>query len=145
MRRRIARGLTLLPALLVLSGCGLPVLSVAPTPPPHPGRSADPAALAAREAVKPDPNFDFGQTVQITSDGFHPASLVAMCCQSITWKNLTAAPVTVTLDRLNVNSGPIPPGGSFVWTPPNMQSVTYHADRHPEWHGQIQVNQTFES
>jgi len=131
----------------MLAACALPPAVVAlPTPTPHVARSADPAALATREAVKPDPYWDYGQTVQITAQGFLPADLVSTCCLPLVFKNLTSAPVTVSFDHQLVTLGPIPPGGTASYAPPNIESVVYHAVEHPEWtHGKIQVNQTFES
>ncbi len=110
------------------------------TPSPSSERSA-----AEREAESPDPNFDFGFTVQITADGFHPYQLVALCCQAITWKNLTDATQTVAFDHLLVTSGPIPPGGTWVFVPKNVESISYHAGTKPSMRGVVQVNQSFES
>ena len=130
----------------MLAGCSLPPETSATSPTPHAGKSANPEALAAREAIKPDPYWDFGQTVQITGQGFLPADLVAECCKPLVFENLTTSPVTVAFDHQLVNSGPIPPGGAFTYTPLNVESLVYHAQEHPEWpHGKIQVNQMFES
>jgi hypothetical protein len=98
-----------------------------------------------RERDHPDPNFDFGFTIRITDQGFHPQWLVSLCCDAVTWINDTAEPVTVVFDHQEVRSGPIPPGGTFVWKPKNIQSVTYHASDDAAMRGTIQVNQTFES
>ncbi len=145
MGRRFGRMISTLGLVLILAGCGLPLSVARPTPTPHPARSADPVAMAAKEALHPDPYFDFGLTVQITPQGFHPAVLIAECCKTITWKNLLDTAVTVTFDHQRVSSGQIPPGGTWTFTPPNMQALTYHADGRPDFHGAIQVNQTFES
>lgn len=138
-------GLALMAAMLVLAGCGLPPETAA-SPTPHVARSYDVQANDAREASKPDPNWDYGQTVQITVQGFMPANLVSTCCQPVVFKNLTSTPVTVAFDHQLVNSGAIQPGANFTWVPPNVESVVFHAVEHPDWgHGKIQVNQTFES
>jgi hypothetical protein len=131
-------------AALLLAGCGLPPAIAAATPSPSAIRYANPAAMAAREAVKPDPAFDFGQTIQITTGGFHPATLVSECCKPILFKNLTRATVTLVLGH-PATSNQIPAGGTYTYKPANMQSITYHAQENPDWHGAIQVNQTFES
>lgn len=129
-----------------LTGCALPPETVATSPTPHVARSFDLAANDAREAARPDPFWDYGQTVQITDEGFKPADLVSVCCKPVFFKNLTSAPVTIAFDHQLVNSGAIQPAASFSWTPPNMESVVYHALEHPDWaRGKIQVNQTFES
>ena len=134
---------------LVVAAVLLPACSgdaAANHPTASPASSLDPAARAAeREARSPDPSFDFGFTIQITRDGFHPAWLVASCCQAITWKNLTQEPVSVAFDHQAVKSGPIPPGGTFVFTPQHVESITYHAEGQPAMKGALQVNQTFES
>lgn len=143
MRREFQRAIVLVAALLALSGCSGFSGLAQPTPTPNP--SANPAAMAAKEAIHPDPNFDFGYTVQITTAGVHPAWLVADCCQAVTWKNLTHQPVSVVLDHLTVSSGTILPGATWVYTPTHVQSITYHIDGQPDLHGAIQVNQTFES
>jgi len=108
----------------------------------HP--SATPLSQVAREAAHPDPNFDYGFTIQIAHDGFHPAWLVANCCQPITWRNLTASPVSVVFDAEQVDSGPIQPGQTFVFTPHQIQSIAYHAGNNPAMTGAVQVNQTWE-
>ena len=97
-----------------------------------------------REAASPDPAFDYGFFVQITSDGFHPKTLVSGCCKAVTWKNLTSRPESVVFDHQLVNSGTIPPGGSWVWTPQNPQSITYHSSL-DAFTGALQVNQMFDS
>jgi hypothetical protein len=100
---------------------------------------------ALREAQSPDPHFDYGFVVQITAQGFHPQWLVSGCCKPVTWENMTSSTASVVFDHQLVNSGPIPPGGKFVWTPPNVESVTYHAESDPAKTGALQVNQMFES
>jgi len=131
--------------LTILTGCSLPLATASPSPTPQVARSADIPGMDAREAAHPNPDFDFGHTVQFTTEGFHPSILVAACCAPITWQNLTNAPVTVVFDHQLVSSGPIPTGGIWTYTPPTMGSFTYHAVGHPDLHGAVQVNQTFES
>jgi hypothetical protein len=142
----VKKAVILVLATVSLAGCALPPETAATTPTPHPAKSFDAQANAAREAASPDPNWDYGQTVSIKAQGFLPADLVSICCQPVVFKNLTEAPVTVVFDHQLVNSGPIAPGSSFTWTPPNVESVVFHAVEHPEWtHGKVQVNQSFES
>ena len=110
--------------------------------------AASPSALtshAAKEAVSPDPNFDSGFTVQVTSDGFHPKWLVATCCQTVTWKNVSKETVTVVFDHVAGSSGPIPPGGSWEFTPANVESISYHLGSSIAITGVVQVQQNFES
>jgi hypothetical protein len=129
-----------------VTACGSP----APTPPPNtlttprPGAtpSATPAGEFSKEAANPDPAYDTGFTIQITNSGFHPQWLIAPCCQAITWKNMTSAPVTVAFDHVVGGSGqPVQPGGEYVFAPPNVESITYHSAQTPSVKGRIQVNQ----
>lgn len=110
-----------------------------------PSSAASARVDPTREATNPDPAFDYGFTVLITDSGFEPHWLVSECCQTITWKNMTASPVVVSFDHQQVRSKPIPTGGTFAWLPKNIQSVTYHDMAHADRIGIIQVNPTFES
>ena len=56
---------------------------------------------------------------------------------------MTARTLSVVFDHQKVDSGRIPPGGTFVFTPPNPESITYHAG--PDLPGVLQVQQAFES
>jgi hypothetical protein len=144
---------------LLLSGCGPgggsgtpSPRSPAASPPGIPGlRSVTPAALpsepdalTAREATKPDANFDSGFVVQITPSGFHPAWLVATCCTPVVWLNLTNATNSIVFDALGVHSGPIAPGGAFTFSPHNVESIAYHSATYPAMKGIVQVNQPAE-
>jgi hypothetical protein len=147
-----------LAATAALTGCSSNATGTTATPsshatashaPPVPrtGASASPEEPrdAPREAASPDPNFDYGFVVQITPSGFHPQWLVSGCCKPVTWRNLTGSPASVVFDHQLVDSGPIPPGGTFVFTPHNVQSIAYHSATSPSMIGVLQVNQTFES
>lgn len=104
----------------------------------------EPDCETRREAVDPDPAFDYGFVVQITPTGFHPQQLVAACCAPIVWINLTNRPLSVVFDVEQGNSGLIPPGGQWRWTPPNTEAVAYHCGTLPAMSGGVQVNQTSE-
>jgi hypothetical protein len=125
--------------VIALAACG----STAPAT-PSPASKSPAASGLAREAANPDPNFDYGFTVQVTAGGVRPHWLVAACCQPITWKNLTTAPVSVVFDHLAINSGPVPPGGTFVFTPKNVESIAYHLAETPAVTGVVQVNTPLE-
>ena len=112
------------------------------TPPASSSRSAAPSTV--REAARPDPYFDYGFVVQLTQFGFHPHVLVSPCCNAITWKNTTSTTAEVRFDALQVDSGPIPPGGTFIYTPHHIESVAYHLVADPSLTGAVQVNQTSE-
>lgn len=97
------------------------------------------------EQAHPDPAYDTGFWIQITTTGFKPAWLVAPCCQAITWKNLTSQPVTVVFDHvLGGSQTPIPPGGTYIFAPLNVESITYHSGQNPSLKGRISVNQLAE-
>lgn len=140
-----------LAAVALVSACGGPAgqgqAATRGTPSTGPATSPTPpfTAAEAREAASPDPNFDYGFVVQLTPDGFHPRWLVAVCCRPILWKNTTSAAVTVVFDHLGVSSGPIAPGGTWAFTPNNVQSITYRSEADASVHGVLQVNQPFES
>ena len=131
---------------LTLAACDA-AQSVGPTPDmgtPRPG--ATPSATSSTgfpsEDAKPDPNFDTGYTVQITDSGFLPGWLVAPCCEAVTWKNLSHAPVTVVFDAVVGGSGqPIQPGAIYVFVPQNIESIAFHSGEHPSMKGVVQVNQ----
>jgi hypothetical protein len=133
--------------------CGSSGTGRAATSPSAAGPSGNPATSPtppftpseAREAANPDPNFDYGFTVQVTGDGFHPRWLVAICCRPIIWKNTTDATVTVVFDHLGVTSGPIAPGTIWLFTPKNVQSISYHSGADASIHAVLQVNQPIES
>lgn len=123
---------------LAASGCGggssAPSSSAAPRP-----SSAAPAAPAAASSGKLDPNFDFGQTVTITSSGFQPAWLVSLIGQPVTWTNDSGAAQSVVFDHLPVRSKVIPPGGTYAYIPNSMASITYHSGVHPGLRGKLQA------
>ncbi len=104
---------------------------------------SEPPGVYSREALSPDPAFEFGYVVQITTAGFHPNWLVAPCCHPITFINLTSKSNSVAGLELP-ESPPIQPGASWTWTPPNAESVAYASKTFPSMTGVIQVNQTTE-
>lgn len=137
--------MALLVTVLTMPACGTGAQQSSAAGPAQPSRSQSPLSAVQREAISPDPYFDFGFMVQITPQGFHPQQLVSPCCQAITWRNLTSAPIAIVFDALQVDSGPIPPGGTFVFTPKNVESIAYHARDNPAMAGAVQVNQNSES
>jgi hypothetical protein len=114
-----------------------PLTSVTPAaiPPEPPGEPT-------REASSPDPSFDYGFVIDITPGGFHPNWLIAGCCRPITWINLTSKPNTVVFTVELTHSPPIPPGGSWTFTPLHAESITYQSETFPSMTGAVQVNQT---
>ncbi|HEY1421094.1 MAG TPA: hypothetical protein VGG90_10340 [Candidatus Dormibacteraeota bacterium] len=110
---------------LALVGCDSTVSSGPPATSP-PQSPAPVTNHPAQEAVHPDPNFDWGYTVQITDVGFHPKQLLAPCCQTVTWKNMTHEAVVVVFDHLHFQTDPIPAGGSFSYLPKGPQAISYY-------------------
>jgi hypothetical protein len=94
----------------------------------------------AREAISPNPAFDQGHTVHLTAAGVLPQSLVLFCCdRPVTFKNETSGTVSIVLDISKVSSGPIAPGATWQWTPPNPESITFHYGEAPTTRGHIQI------
>jgi hypothetical protein len=73
-----------------------------------------------------DPSFDYGQVICITGKGTKPNWLVSLQNKPITWQNETSKPVTVTFVGFKVASGPIPPHGTWSYTPKLPLSFAYH-------------------
>ena len=61
----------------------------------------------------------------------------------MTWKNLTSVTVSIVFTYEGVNSGPIPPGGSWSFTPPHVESIAYHTGEGTYMEGvwQVQTSQ----
>jgi hypothetical protein len=68
-----------------------------------------------------------GQQVLIEPDGFWPQTLYTNMAVAVVWTNETKVPQKVVLDHIPVESGEIPPGGQFVWSPHFGGSYTYHS------------------
>ena len=124
-----------LSALAVLAACDDP--SAMPLQSPVPMQSA--ADPAIREAITANPSFDEGHTVHLTSKGIQPLALASLCCDPVVFKNETAAPISVTFNVSKIKSGPIAPGATWQWVPPNPESVIYHVGADLTQSGQIQI------
>lgn len=150
---------TIASLVVILSACGSGAAATSsPAARPSPSDAAvrglafitpaaipsEPTTATSREAHSPDPAFDYGFVVQITPDGFHPHILVASCCAPIVWINATNQPNSVVFDVEPGGSGSIPPGGSWAFTPPNVESLSYHSGIYPTMTGAVQVNQISE-
>jgi hypothetical protein len=130
MRMRIAT--TVVCFALLASACGGAGGASAPAP-------ATPAA-SSKPAKTADTNFDFGQQVTITADGFRPLWLVSIIHQPVVWTNDTDTPQSIVFDHLPVRSGVIPPGGTYTYTPDTVASITYHSGRRPTLEGKLQAS-----
>jgi hypothetical protein len=138
-----SRALALVMALsagTLLAGCGggSPATSTS-SPPSKPAVAPDPSI---REAATAAPSFDVGHTVHVTAAGPQPRSLASECCKPVVFKNETGSPVSIVFFISNIDSGPIAPGASWQWTPPNPESVGYHLGSDASKTGHIQVEAT---
>ncbi len=135
MRRPLILAPLVVTLALAASGCGGGSSGPASSAAPRPSSPAAPAASSGRL----DANFDFGQTVTITRSGFQPAWLVSLIGQPVTWTNDSGAAQSVVFDHLPVQSKVIPPGGTYVYVPQSMASITYHSGVHPGLRGKLQA------
>ena len=105
-------------------------------------RSAAPPATSAHATgcSSIDPHNAFGQTVCITKDGLRPAWLVSTIGHAVTWQNETQATVKVVFDAVEGGPGTIPPGGTWKWSPPNPESVSYHVLAGASLHGVVEAD-----
>jgi hypothetical protein len=125
-------------ALSLLTACADPGTLAQSSPASTPPKSV--VNDDAREAISPNPAFDQGHVVHLTAAGVLPQSLVLFCCdRPVAFKNETSGTVSVVLDISKVNSGPIAPGATWQWTPPNPESITFHFGDAPNTRGHIQV------
>jgi hypothetical protein len=125
------RSLPLLAVLaLIVTGCGSAVMT----------STAAPASTQASGCDTIDPHNAFGQTVCITKDGLRPAWLVSTIGHPVSWRNETHATVKVVFDAVEGGPGTIPPGGTWDWSPPNPESVSYHVLAGARLHGVVEAD-----
>lgn len=120
------------------SGTGSP--AVTPTPvATTPSVTNTPAMATPSPSPTPaaTPLSGHAQVVLIVNNsdgsfGFSPATLTILPGTTVTWKNMSAAPHTVTSDDgTTFDSGNIPPGGSFQFKFTAAGSYPYHCNIHP--------------
>jgi hypothetical protein len=81
---------------------------------------------------------DDGQQILITVDGFLPKRLYSANSEDLVWTNLTNQPQRVIFDHFDVKSPLIPPGGTFSWSTPASESISYHSAS--GMHGVVTIN-----
>jgi hypothetical protein len=110
----------------------------ATSPQPGPGTFLSPLARPTDRPVNPD--FDYGQEVEITAGGFVPRELIAAVDFPVTWKNSSGHTQAIHFDNNGgIDSGPIPSGGAWSYTPHVTVSIVYHSTVDSDLHGGVQV------
>jgi plastocyanin len=124
-------------ALVLLAACGsnnTPSTSSAPTATTI---ANTPTTSTSSTTPTPTPAPGTSQTVTIitNSDGsfsFSPATLTIKAGTTVTWKNMSSAPHTITSDDgKTFDSGTIPTGGTFHFTFTTPGAFSYHCNYHP--------------
>ena len=91
--------------------------------------AADPTTTLPNERGQTiQPGLSPGQNIIIKSGRVFPQLLEASQDAPVVWYNLTGAPQRILFDNYKyypVDSGTIPPGGTFTWTPPNGGPANY--------------------
>jgi len=84
-----------------------------------------------------------GHCIFITSSGFDPNVLVAPMGIDITWTNTSSKPASIVFDNYfkKVDSGPIPPGGTWKFHAGELVSIVYHSPDIPHSQSQLQIQQ----
>ena len=86
--------------------------------------------------------------VQVTADGFIPATVTVKAGSAIVWRNVDTAPHVVAsnpfpLDNsvAGLHSKTILPNGSYTYTPSKGGVISYHDDSNPTANGTIKVGE----
>ena len=118
------------------TGTGGPATTPAPAA-TTPAATNTPAIATPTPTVKATPLPGHSQVVLIVNNsngsfGFSPATLTILPGTTVTWKNMSAAPHTVTSDDgQTFDSGNIAPGGTFTFKFTVAGSYPYHCNIHP--------------
>jgi hypothetical protein len=137
MTRRLTIVIGGLALVVATSACGSSAgaKATAPTKP----------ATTPTTLKKENKYYDSGNVVTITANAFEPRVLIATVKVPIHFLNHTKAVVKVQFDHSRdaagqlIHSSPIPPGGSWSYTPQTWESATYHAVERHSLRGQIQI------
>ncbi len=84
------------------------------------------------------PGLDAGQNVIITPKGFAPEALEANVDFPVVFTNLSGKKQRVIFEHEPVDSGTIPPGGTFTWTDKFAIALAY--DNTTGWRGKLLMN-----
>ena len=102
-----------------------------------PAATNTPTIATPTPTVKATPLPGHSQVVLIVNSsngsfGFSPATLTILPGTTVTWKNMSSAPHTVTSDDgQTFDSGNIAPGGTFTFKFTVAGSYPYHCNIHP--------------
>ena len=103
--------------------------STTPTPTPTTSTSS------TNSTPTPAPGTSQTVTIITNSDGsfgYSPATLTIRAGTTVTWKNMTSAPHTITSDDgKTFDSGTVPTGGTFHFTFTAPGAFSYHCNYHP--------------
>lgn len=124
-------------ALVLLSACGSSTPS-GPGPASTPTTSVPtPTLTPTVTQPTPTPAPGYAQAVLITDNsngsyGFTPAKLTIRVGTTVTWKNMSSTPHTVTSDDgTTFDSGTLAVGGIFHFTFKTAGTFSYHCNIHP--------------
>ena len=130
-------------ALVLLTACGSGT-------PSSTGSASTPTASVQTPTptptiAQPTPAPGSTQVVLITNDsngsfGFTPGRLAIRVGTTVTWKNMSSVPHTVTSDDgTTFDSGTFPVGGTFHFTFKTAGTFSYHCNIHPYMRSMIIV------
>ena len=107
---------------------------------PPPTTAPTPTATSA-----PSPTAASGNTmeVDVTNNGgfaFTPATLTVAVGTTVTWRNTTSAPHTVTSDDGKTFDGMLSTGGTYSFTFTKAGTYAYHCNIHPYMKAMIVVH-----
>jgi hypothetical protein len=137
MRRLIAAA----GALLALAGCSLHSSSQSTLTATVPSSSGSTAAHSNNAPVCPQANApSVGRCVLITNRGFQPHFLLAPAAD-IAFKNVSDHTQSVHFDNYErpVDSGPIKPGGEWIFHNRYPISIVYHSTYNPAFKGTLEI------
>ena len=90
---------------------------------------SDPTTTLPSEDGRPiQPVVSPGQNIVILKQGCFPQELQASVTAPIVWYNLSKEPQRVVFEHFPVDSGTIPPGGTFTWTPGGAVILNYELE-----------------
>jgi hypothetical protein len=94
--------------------------------------AADPTTTLPNERGQTiQPGLNPGQNIIIKGGKVLPQTLEASISAPVVWYNLSSTPQRIIFDNYkndSVDSGTIPPGGTFTWTPPSGGPFNYQLE-----------------